>query len=121
MPKISVQELQDGDVLLYHGTALISRLIRLFDGGSYSHAAIIHKGHITEALGSGITQNTVAASTARTKYVEIYRFIKQGQRLGSNEYPTHPLDQAISSFEAEPQRYAYEQILLLALLCSTRN
>jgi hypothetical protein len=121
MAQILVSELTDGDVLLHQGTAFISRMIRHLDGGPYSHAAIFHAGHITEALGSGITINNIGVSIAEAKYVDVYRFLKAGKKLGAPDYPVAPLTAAIQTFENNRQRYAYEQILLLALLCSTRK
>jgi hypothetical protein len=121
MANVPVSTLQDGDVLLYHGTAFISRMILLLDGGDYSHAAVFRANHITEALGGGITINQVAASVASCKFVDVYRFVKDGEKLGSATYPIPPLNTAIENYETHPQRYAYEQILLLALLCSTRK
>ncbi|PYT12233.1 MAG: hypothetical protein DMG59_23990 [Acidobacteria bacterium] len=121
MIKITPDQLTTGDVLLYHGTSFFSKIILALDGGNYSHAAIVHDGHMTEALSNGITENTPAASTASAKYVDVYRFVKDGARLGDAAFPVAPLDSAIQAFENSPQRYAYEEILLLALLCSTRK
>jgi len=121
MPKIDQTNLQDGDVLLYHGTSLLSKIIMTFDGGSYSHAGIFRAGHITEALGDGIDQDAIAKSTAEAKFVDVYRFIKDGERLGGAAYPVQPLDYAIVAFETSKDAYAYDELFLLALLCSTRQ
>lgn len=118
---ISAALLKDGDVLLYQGTGLTSRLIRLFDGGDYSHAAIYHSGHVTEVLGDGVTKNSVGSSAIDAKYVDVYRFFKNGAASASVSYPISPLDTAITYSEKYAQRYAYDPILLLALLASTRK
>ena len=121
MPTIKPDQLQDGDVLLYQGNGFLSGLIRLFDGGDYSHASIYHGDHVMEALGEGIVDNSVADSYDGANFVDVYRFIKNGRNLGGTEYPLSPLDQSIDVFENNKSRYAYEQILLLAMLCSTRK
>ncbi|HEV2112917.1 MAG TPA: hypothetical protein VGR50_02135 [Terriglobales bacterium] len=118
---ISSTQLLEGDVLLYHGTGLMSRLIRLFDGGDYSHAAIFHSGHSTEVLGDGVVKSPLPDSVSGAKYVDVYRFFKNGSALANGNLPASPLDTAISYWEKYSQRYAYEQILLLALLASTRK
>jgi len=121
MAKIDASKLQDGDVMLYHGTSLLSKIIMTFDGGSYSHAGIFRAGHITEALGDGINQSAIATSVAGAKYVDVYRFTKDADPLGSAQYPAAPLDAAIVTFETNKNAYAYDELLLLALLCSTRQ
>ena len=120
--RIRPDQLQAGDVLLYHGTSLISDLIRLFDGGNYSHASIWNGKQIVEALGQGITENSVPASTAGAKFVDVYRFVAQDrEKLGDTNYPAQPVLSRIAWYVANPQRYAYEEILLLAVLASTRQ
>jgi hypothetical protein len=121
MTTIASGNLKDGDVLLYHGKALLSKIIMTFDGGNYSHAGIFRAGHITEALGDGIDQSAIAASVSNAKFVDVYRFIKDGNPLGGAQYPVAPLDSAIVTFEVNKNAYAYDELLLLALLCSTRQ
>jgi hypothetical protein len=119
--KVDPAALQAGDILLYHGDGFISDLIRLFDGSEYSHASIYDGNSIVEALGDGIAVNTVAQSAAGAKYVDVYRFRKTGQALGSVTYPLAPLATRIQFYVDNRQRYAYEQILLLAVIASTRR
>lgn len=120
--RITPAQLQPGDILLYHGTALISNLIRLFDGGQYSHASVYDGRQIVEALDQGITCRGVAESVAGAKYVDVYRFIDaKGKRLGDAACPAKPVLDRIGYYEANRQRYAYEDILLLAVLASTRQ
>jgi hypothetical protein len=45
MSAIYSDDLKEGDVLLYHGTAFISKLIITLDGGPYSHASYFHGDH----------------------------------------------------------------------------
>jgi hypothetical protein len=118
---IKPNQLRDGDVLLYQGEGFLSRLIRVFDGGDYTHASIYHRDHIMEALGQGIVDRSVAESCEGHNLVDVYRFTNSGHHLGDPNYPLLPLDGSIEQFENNKSRYAYEQILLLALLCSTRK
>ncbi len=122
---IKPADLKPGDVLLYHGTALVSRLIRLFDGTEYSHASIWVGDHVVEALGNGVNARGLKVSTADAKYTDVYRYRNKdsGLMLGDDNspLPAKPvLDQA-KQFETDKDRYAYEEILLLALLASTRQ
>jgi hypothetical protein len=92
-----------------------------FDGGDYSHGGIVRGGQVTEALGSGINHRPVATSVSDAKYVDVYRFTKDGKTLGDPQYPVPALSAAIQVFEAAKNAYAYDEILLLAMLCSTRR
>jgi hypothetical protein len=121
MADITAGQLQAGDVLLYHGTAFISRLIRLFDGGAYSHASIYDGAQVVEALGQGITADAVATSVSGAAYVDVYRFVTdQGTMLGPG-LTAQPVVNTIKSYLQKHDRYAYEEILLLAVLCSSRR
>ena len=122
MNKITVSQLQPGDVLLYHRTAFMSRLIQLFDGTSFSHASIFDGENVVEAIGSGVVVRSVHDSTFDAEYVKVFRLFKSGNVLGSPELPYDPVGQkGIDWFKNNPQRYAYEEILLLAVLAITRR
>ncbi len=119
---LTANDLQPGDVLLYHGSGFFSDLIRRFDGGEYSHASVYDGAAVVEALADGVNVNTIADSVRSCRYVDVYRFLsKDGKRLRDVGYPAQPILDQIGGFKANPQRYAYEQILLLALLTSTRK
>lgn len=122
--KISANQLQPGDVLLFHGTGFISNMIRLFDGSQYSHAAIFDGENVVEAIGSGITATVLSKckTVAEAEYVHIYRFLSQdGHRLGEPGYATQPVLDTSAKFVAKADRYAYEQLLLLAALAGSRR
>lgn len=119
---IKPDELQTGDVLLYHGTAFVSKLIRLFDGGDYSHAGVYTGADVAEAVGDGIVARPLPTSVAGAKYVDVYRFISaSGKKLNDADYPVRPVSDRIVLYLNQRDRYAYEQILLLAFLASTRR
>ena len=63
--KVLPNQLQPGDVLLYHGTGFISDMIRLFDGSDYSHAALFNGQNVVEAIASGITAGMGSTSWVR--------------------------------------------------------
>lgn len=120
--KIPRGSLKPGDVLLYQGTGVISELIRLFDGGSYSHASVYDGANMLEALADGTVTDSVDQSVKTARFVDVYRFVSaDGTHFGQPGCDSKPVLDRIKFYEQNPERYAYEQILLLALLCSTRH
>jgi hypothetical protein len=120
--KVLPNQLQPGDVLLFHGTGFISEMIRLFDGSQYSHAAFYSGQKVVEAIGSGITSRPLAESVSGAKYVDVCRFIsKDGHRLGDAGYAAQPVLNTAGQFVAKADRYAYEQLVLLAALAGSRR
>jgi len=120
--KVPQNNLQPGDVLLYHGVGLISDLIRLFDGGPYSHAAVYDGANVLEAVAEGTVVDPVAQSVASAQFVDVYRFIaNDGKPFGQPGCEARPVLDRIQYYEQNRQRYGYEQLLLLALLCATRH
>ncbi len=119
---IAITDLKPGDVFLYQGTSLVARLIRLFDGTEYSHASIYDGAKVAEALSQGITTNTVADSVAGSNFVDVYRFISADKHhLGDTGYPAAKVIARVKNYEEHPQPYAYDDIILLALLCTSRH
>jgi hypothetical protein len=58
----------------------------------------------------------------RAEYVHVYRFRDNGGHgLGSAKLPAQPIVAHAEQFAANGNRYAYEQLLLIALLASTRR
>ena len=118
-------ELHAGDVFLYHGDGFISSLIRLFDGTEYSHSSIWNGNHVVEALGQGVVGQSLKASVTGANYVDVYRYKNKdtGLSLGddTSPLPAKPVLSQANQFEKDHDRYAYEEILLLALLASTRQ
>lgn len=100
---------------------MISQLIFLVDGGSYSHSAIYDGRRVVEAIGSGVTSRSVKESVKGADYVDVYRFAKDGHRLGEAGWPDDPILDTVDGFVEQDGRYAYEQVLLLAALAATRR
>lgn len=122
LSQLTPTELLPGDLLFYHGTGLFSRLIRLLDGSDYSHVALFDGTRVVEAVAQGVVRRDLAASAATAAYVHVYRFQDaRGHALGSTHWPTQPLLTSVNALLARGDRYAYEQILLLAFLASTRH
>jgi hypothetical protein len=116
-------DLKPGDVLLYHGSSLIARLIRWFDGTEYHHSGIWQGDHVVEAISNGVASRSLEESVGGAMYVDVYRYhrLPQKEPLGSPGLPPEPVLAAVAQFEVNRQRYAYEGIVLLALLAATRR
>ncbi len=126
---ISVSDLKPGDAFLYQSKGFLPDMIRLLDGEPYSHASIFLGAvqgtpSVAEMLGSGTNVRSVVDSLAGHNFVDAFRYINDaGQPLGSIGVDPAPLITKMDYFTdpANAQRYGYEQILLLAMLCSTRK
>jgi hypothetical protein len=122
---IKQRSLKLGDVVLYRGTSLISRLIIWFDGGHYSHCSIyVGGGKVLEAIDKGVVFSTLADSIAAhaPEYVDVFRFTSDDHiMLGDSELPYQPVKSRVDFYGHEGERYAYEDILLLALLTTIRH
>ena len=120
--KVLLSDLRPGDVLLYHGDSFLSSLIRAFDGTEYSHAGIYDGTRIVEAIGEGVVRRAIPVSVDGAKYVDVYRFkTKSGKSIGDEGLPALPVISQINQFASNPERYAYEQLVFLALLATTRK
>ena len=113
---IAVPELQEDDVLLFHGRSFVSAAIRLFDGTEVNHAAdfLAARGKVAEAHWNGVVLRSPATSFADSEYVLVYR------------HKTAPPGKAPVTARAEHYlslgvRYAYESLVLLAFLSLTRR
>lgn len=121
MRSVSVARLAPGDVLLYYPDSFVGRLICRFDGSPYSHCSIYEGPRLVEAVGSGVTRREVSTSTAH-RTVDIFRFKSStGDVLGSATLPAQPILNSIDRYAMIGDRYAYETILLLAVVTTTRR
>jgi hypothetical protein len=118
---IDINELKPCDILLFHGYSTISRLIQWFDGSEYSHSAVYDGSLVTEAVREGVRSVTVKVSMEHTEYVDVYRLKKNGEFIGSELLPSEPVLQVIEKYSREGERFSYEEVLLLAILCTTRR
>jgi hypothetical protein len=113
MGEISIAEVKAGDVLLFRGRGLIPWAIRLFDGGDVNHAAIALDGpDLAEAAGSGLRRHPLADATAANVFTEVRRM---------DVVDTTPILTKANAFVEDGNKYAYHQLVLLALLAVTRR
>jgi len=111
---LKISDLSPGDVLLYQGTALISRAIQLLDGTDFSHAALYLGGDtVGEAVSAGLVRRSFAAGSAGLWV--------QAHRLKESVPNMDPVLAVANAYLDEGPRYGYEQLLLLAFLCLTRK
>ena len=107
--------LQAGDVLLYRGEGLLAKLIRFFDGTQVNHAGLyVGDGKVGEAVGEGVVARSLDVSIAGHTLVLV-------RRLTATVSTTQPVVDRGRTYLAQGQRYAYEQLLLLAFLALTRK
>lgn len=113
------KDLRAGDVIMSLGDDFDSWLIRLIDGGQYSHASLFDGKELVEAVSDGVKTDSVASLLEDQKLVDVYRFYSDdGEELGSADWPPGPL--VTRSHEYLGQRFAYYQLGLLFLLVPIR-
>jgi len=114
---ITADQLKPGDVLLYKCNSMIARAIRFFDGTEVSHAALCLDPPkcVGEALaGQGLIRNYLGQSINPCECIFVRRRHPEPENIG-------PVIKRAQFYLAENNRYAYEQILLLAIICSIRK
>jgi hypothetical protein len=129
MVKLKPEELQVGDVLLCRGKDWISKLISWLGGGPYSHATIYvgkradtsgkEDGYIAEADFEGISYMTLEKIRRDEKFADVYRFKKNGHVMGDPELPPDPILKVADGYITAGNKYAFDHLLLLALLAFT--
>jgi len=112
---IPAAQLQAADVLLFRGTGWLAKAIRFFDGTDFNHAGLyMGDPSVAEALKPGVVRQSLAESLKGRQRVIARRLI--------NPPPTMtPVTAVAETVLAAGHRYAFEQLLLLALLCLTRK
>jgi hypothetical protein len=110
---VTVQDIQPGDVLLFHGNSFISWAIRKLDGSRVNHAAIaLDGGMLGEAAGSGLRRFSIADAVAGNDFTVVRRLPDQDMA---------PVLAKADGYLQGHVPYAYQQIVLLALLATTRK
>ena len=103
-----------GDVILYHGSGLISWAIRFFDGTDANHAGVyLGNDSVGEALSHGLVTRDYPAS-------------KQGnhvwiRRLKNTPSTMQPVLDVAQRYLGGNYKYGYSQIVLLAFLAMSRK
>lgn len=117
---IPIAQLMPGDVLLYRSTGWISDAIRFIDRSGVSHAGLFlgrygEKGRtVGEAIREGVIRRELPKSLEHAEWVE-------ARRLKESPASFDPVLDRAGFYLQRGERYAFEQILLLAFLCITRN
>jgi len=112
---IPAAQLQAADVLLFRGTGWLAKAIRLFDGTDFNHAGLyMGDPSVAEALKPGVIRQCLAESIKGRQRVIARRLISQPPTMT-------PVTAVADTVLAAGHRYAYEQLLLLVLLCLTRK
>ena len=118
---ITVDKLKPGDVLLYRGNSRIARAIRYFDGTDVNHAGLYlgkDKGEdkVGEVLFQGVITRSLHESIQDCEWVKVVRH--QVSDAGDDMVP---VIKKAECYLKRKDRYAFEQILLLALVCSAQR
>jgi hypothetical protein len=117
---IPIAQLMPGDVLLYRSTGWISDIIRFIDRSEASHAGLFLGRHeamgrtVGEAIREGVIRRELPKSLEHAEWVE-------SRRLKEPPASIDPVLERAADYLKQGDRYAFEQILLLAFLCITRN
>lgn len=108
-----VQAIRPGDVLLFHGKGFVSWAIRKFDGTEVNHAAVsLPGGMLGEAGGKGL-QSRPVPQPGGGEFIRVHR-LRATTELD-------PVVAKANAFLADGHAYAYQQIVLLAVLTLTRR
>lgn len=114
---LRTENLQAGDILLYNSDNLIARLIRKFDDAEVSHAGLyLGEGLVGEALivgNPGLNRNPIAESVKGSNWVEVSR-LEDGVEFS-------PVLAKADWYLSQGNRYAFEQIFMLAMILLTRK
>ena len=117
---IPIAQLMPGDVLLYRSKGLIGDAIRFIDRSEVSHAGLFlgrygEQGRtVGEAIREGVIRRELPKSIEHVEWVE-------SRRLKEAPSSLDPVLERAAYYLKRGERYAFEQILLLAFLCITRN
>ncbi|AOT72041.1 hypothetical protein [Geosporobacter ferrireducens] len=125
MKAINFDGLIPGDVLLCRGEGWLSDLIVLFDGGTYSHAAIYagkEEGThcIIHATRKGMLKMPLEVLSCEI-FADAFRFNKNNHKLGDDGYPYKSVINVGQQYVDEKTKYAFDHLVLLAILGITRE
>lgn len=107
-----IQRLEEGDVLLYSGTGLLSDAIKFFTNSDVSHVGLYlggaGSGMIGEAVDAGVIRDTREQSFPGHNWVVVHRLRDKRDMAPVLNRGNYYLDQRL--------RYAYPQLVFLAML-----
>lgn len=108
----------DRTKFLENALVILRGLIITFDEDIYTHAAFWNGEAIVEAGLSGVKANPLGHY--KDTVTDVYRFQKDGNELGSNEFPEAPLLEEAQKLVEQNLSYSYQTAYLYILLCLTR-
>jgi len=76
---------------------------------------------VVEAIPEGVRRRALKTTMKDTIYADVWRLRKEGVFIGSPELPAEPVLEMIRRYVDEGDRFAYEEVVLLAILCTTRR
>jgi hypothetical protein len=107
--------MEAGDVLLYEGRGLLPKLIRFFDGTQVNHSGLyLGDLEVGEAVKEGVVTRSLDVSIGDHSAVF-------ARRLTTTPSTMRPVLNVARTYIGQHQRYAYEQLLLLAFLGLSRK
>jgi len=113
MGKLTLTDLRPGDILLYKKTKFINKAISFFDDCKYNHAGVyLGDNKVIESVIKGTLVRSLEESISEAKKVIIMRL----QHAPEDMNPV-----IVKAEEYEGDRYAYEEILMLAVICTARK
>lgn len=125
MQILSEQNLQKGDILLSLGTSNLSQLVKLVDGGDYSHSAIWDGECVVESTLEGVKLNSYKNyfnGKHDVQYLDLYRFMTpENQPLGSSGWPVEPIIKKAHEYVEKGTNYAHNELLLLGVMVALRQ
>lgn len=118
--KITLADLEPGDVLLSCGDNPLDQLITLVDQGDYSHVSLVTemgggKPMVVEATEGGIKHESIGVDISYQYLIDAYRYVSpQGFGFKDPGWPVAPvLDQALDFVGAN---YAYSELFLAGVV-----
>ena len=114
MSQLRASDLRPGDLLLSMGSSWKSRLIRILDGGHYSHAGLWDGERVIMSGERGIERHSLYSC-------DVYRFQHQGIPLGDGELDPQVLLEQARGYLEVPNRYGYTGLYLVGLLMIMRR
>lgn len=112
--ELAYESTRPGDIVFFHGSGVVSKLIRLFDRSDYNHVAMVKDAStLVQADWPGIGSVGFAQAVEGSEYVLV-------RRLARAPVTMTPVLAQAEQFIETMDRYSYEQIVLLAFLSLTR-
>jgi len=100
-------------------TPLIHWVIGVFDGFHYCHASFWNGEQVVESrIATGLRPNDISTYSEDT--VDVYRYHKDGRRIGDPSLPAGPLLDKAQELVNRGWEYGFDSAYLLAILCVTR-